>query len=87
MLCFLTLLVSFTLFAGQQKGHSSSWCGLPHRRGRSSSRIRAGSKAGVLACWIRGNKHLTIGAPASQVRFVRFLRAGFTCTVGLLKSS
>ena len=29
-------------------------------------------KADVLACWIRGNKHLTIGAPASHVRFVRF---------------
>ena len=26
----------------------------------------------MLACWIRGNKHLTIGALASQVRFVRF---------------
>ena len=32
----LTLLVSFTLFAGQQKGHPSSWRGLPLRRGRSS---------------------------------------------------
>ena len=51
-----------TLFAGQQKGHPSRWHGLPLRRGRSSWRVRAGSKAGVLACWIRGNKHLTIGA-------------------------
>ena len=32
----LTLLVSFTLFAGQQKGHPSSWRRLPLRRGRSS---------------------------------------------------
>ena len=32
----LTLLVSFTLFAGQQKGHPSRWRGLPLRRGRSS---------------------------------------------------
>ena len=31
--------------------------------------------------------HLTKGAPASHVRFVRFLRARFACTVGLLKSS
>ena len=43
--------------------------------------------AGVLAYWIRRNKHLTIGAPASHVRFVRTLRARFACTVGLLKSS
>ena len=55
--------------------------------GRSSWRVRAGSKAGVLACWIRGHKHLTIGALASHVRFIRFLRARFACTVGLLKSS
>ena len=32
----LTLLVSFTLFAGQQKGHPSSWRGLPLRRSRSN---------------------------------------------------
>ena len=32
----LTLLVSFTLFAGQQQGHPSRWRGLPLRRGRSS---------------------------------------------------
>ena len=47
-----TLLVSFTLFAGQQKGHLSSWRGLPLRRGRSSRRVRVGSEAGVLARWI-----------------------------------
>ena len=28
----------------------------------------------MLACWIRGNKHLTIGAPASHVRSVRVYR-------------
>ena len=27
----------------------------------------------MLACWIRGNKHLTIGAPASHVRSIRYL--------------
>ena len=29
----------------------------------------------MLACWIRGNKHLTIGAPASHVHFVRFIKS------------
>ena len=32
----LTLLVSFHIFAGQQKDHPRSWRGLPLRRGRSS---------------------------------------------------
>ena len=68
----LTLLVSFTLFAGKHKGHPSSWRELTLRRGRSSWRVRVGSKAGVLASWIRGNKHLKIGAPVSHVRVVRF---------------
>ena len=27
----------------------------------------------MLACWIRGNKHLRIGAPASHVRSVRYM--------------
>ena len=29
----------------------------------------------MLACWIQGNKHLTIGAPASHVRFVHFYQS------------
>ena len=68
-----TLLVPMILSAGQQKGHPSSWRRLPLRRGRSSRKVRAGSKAGVLACWIRGNKHLMIGAPVSHVRSVRYM--------------
>ena len=37
---FETLLVSIILSAGQQKGHPSSWLGLPLRRGRSSWMVR-----------------------------------------------
>ena len=35
-------------------------------------RARAGSKAGVLTCWIRSNWHMVIGTPASHVRFVPY---------------
>ena len=37
---FQTLLVLMMLSSGQQKGHPSSWCGLPLRRGRSSWMVR-----------------------------------------------
>ena len=37
---FQTLLILRILFAGQQKGHPSSWRGLPLRRGRSSWMVR-----------------------------------------------
>ena len=37
---FQILLVLMILFAGQQKGHPSSWPGLPLRRGRSSWMVR-----------------------------------------------
>ena len=37
---FQTLLVLMTLSARQQKGHPSSWRGLPLRRGRSSWMVR-----------------------------------------------
>ena len=53
----LMLLVSFTLFAGQQKGHPSSWRGLPLRRGRSSWMVRVGVNAGVCG-ELNSRKHL-----------------------------
>ena len=34
--------------------------------------MTAGSKAGVLACWIRGNWHLVIGAPVLHMRFAPY---------------
>ena len=37
---FQTLLALMILPAGQQKGHPSSWRGLPLRRGRSSWMVR-----------------------------------------------
>ena len=37
---FWTFLVLMMLSAGQQKGHLSSWRGLPLRRGRSSWMVR-----------------------------------------------
>ena len=41
---FQTLLVLMMLSAGQQKGHPSSWLGLPLRRGRSSWMVRVRSE-------------------------------------------
>ena len=46
---FQTLLVMIVLFAGQQKGHPSSWRELQLRSGRSSWMIRVGERMQVCA--------------------------------------
>ena len=50
----LTLLVSFTLFAGQQKGHPSRWRGLPLRRECHSAAAEELGLEVKQVCWLAG---------------------------------
>ena len=47
----LTLLVSFTLFAGQQKGHPNRWRGLPLHRVAAAEELGLEVKQ---VCWLAG---------------------------------
>ena len=47
----LALLVSFTLFVGQQKGHPSSWRAVPLRRVAATEELGLEVKQ---VCWLAG---------------------------------